>query len=52
MKDGPPQPDVTTKETYSFLAITVQLGHDQKDTMKAYWNTVEQFSMPFYGKRK
>jgi hypothetical protein len=26
------------------------MGHDIKDTLKAYWSTVEQFSMPFYRK--
>jgi len=40
--------DVTIQEMYSFLAISVQMRHDQKDPMKAYWSTVEQFSVcPF-----
>jgi len=51
-KGWSPLPDVTIQEMYSFLAIIVQMGHDQKDMMKAYWNTAEQFSMFFYGKMK
>jgi hypothetical protein len=40
--------EVTIQEMYSFLAISVQMRHDQKDPMKAYWSTVEQFSVcPF-----
>jgi len=35
---------------YTFLAIIVQMVHDQKDRLKAYWSTAEQFSMPFAGK--
>jgi hypothetical protein len=27
--------DVTIQEMYSFLAVTVQMGHDKKDTLKA-----------------
>jgi hypothetical protein len=45
-----PLPDVTMQEMYSFLAIILQMGHDIKDTLKAYWSTSEQFSTPFYGK--
>jgi hypothetical protein len=26
------------------------MGHDIKDTMKAYWSIAEQFNMLFYGK--
>jgi len=33
---------------YSFLAIIVQMGYDQKDMVKAYWSTEEQSSIPFY----
>jgi hypothetical protein len=40
-------PDVTVQETYSFLAIIIQMGHDVTDTMKAYWLTLEQFYIPF-----
>jgi hypothetical protein len=42
--------DVTTQGIYSFVAIILQMGHDLKDTLKAYWSTSEQFSMHFYGK--
>jgi hypothetical protein len=47
-----PLPDVTLKEMYSFLALILQMGHDMSDTLKAYWTTIEQFSSPFFGKKK
>jgi hypothetical protein len=47
-----PLPDMTLKEMYSFLALILQMGHDIRDTLKAYWTTAEQFSMPFFGKMK
>jgi hypothetical protein len=49
-KGWSPLPDVTIQEMYTFLAIIVQMVHDQKDRLKAYWSTAEQFSMPFAGK--
>jgi hypothetical protein len=45
-------PDMTVQEMCSFLAIILQMGHDLKDTLKAYWSTVEQFITPLYGKMK
>jgi hypothetical protein len=47
-----PLPDVTLKEMYSFLVFILQMGHDVRDTLKAYWTTAEQFSMTFSGKMK
>jgi hypothetical protein len=47
-----PLSHVTIQEMYSFLAIRLQMGHDEKETMKAYWSTAEQLSVPFYGKTK
>jgi hypothetical protein len=35
---------------YRFLAIIVQMGHNQKDMLKAPCSTTEQFSMLFSGK--
>jgi hypothetical protein len=26
------------------------MGHDIRDTLKAYWSTAEQFNTPFFGK--
>jgi hypothetical protein len=42
-----PTADMTIQEMYSFLAIIVQMGHDQKDRVKAYGSTEEQFSMSY-----
>jgi hypothetical protein len=33
-KGWSPLPDVAIQEMYSFLAIIVQMGHDQKDMIK------------------
>jgi len=33
-----------------FLAIIVQMGQDQRVTLKDYWSTLEQYFMAFYGK--
>jgi len=43
---------VSIQERYSFLAIIVQMGHDQKDMLKACWSTAEQFHIPFHRKMK
>jgi len=39
-------PDVTVQEMCLFWAITVQMGHDQRDTVKDYWSTQEHTSQP------
>jgi hypothetical protein len=44
-----PLPDVTRPEMYLFVSIVLQMGHDQKDRLKDYWSTLEQFFMAFYG---
>lgn len=31
------------------LEIIVQMGHDQGDTLKDYWSTLEQLYTAFYG---
>jgi hypothetical protein len=33
---GSPLPNVTVQEMYLFLVIILQMGHDLKDTLKAY----------------
>jgi len=43
-----PLPDVTIQE----MLLKVQMEHDQKGMLKAYWSTAGQFSMLFYGKIK
>jgi hypothetical protein len=30
------------------FSIILQMGHDIKDTLQAYWSTAEHFSTPFY----
>jgi hypothetical protein len=44
-----PLPDVTIPEMYVFVSIVLQMGHDQRDRLKDYWSTLEQFFMAFYG---
>jgi hypothetical protein len=41
---------MTLKEMFSFLALILQMGHDIRDTLKAYWSTAEQFGTSFFGK--
>jgi hypothetical protein len=51
LDDGPsPQPDVTESEIFLFQAISVQMGHDIRDSLADYWSMTEQFHTPFYGK--
>jgi hypothetical protein len=45
----PTAPDVTIQEMYPFSVTIVQIEHNQKDILKAYWSTGECFSTPFYG---
>jgi hypothetical protein len=42
-------PDMTIPEMYLFVSIVLQMGHDQRDRLKDYWSTLEQFFMAFYG---
>jgi hypothetical protein len=41
---------VTLKEMFLFLAFILRMGHDIRDTLKAYWTTAEQLIMPFFRK--
>jgi hypothetical protein len=43
-----PLPEVIGQEMYLFMAVTVQVEHDQSDTLKNYWYTQEQVYIPFY----
>jgi hypothetical protein len=36
-----PLPNVTIQEMCLYLDITVQMRHNQKDTLKGYWSTLE-----------
>jgi len=48
-EDGPsPQRDVTEAEMFSFLALTLQMGHTVQDRLEDYWTKMEQLRIPFY----
>jgi hypothetical protein len=36
-----PLPDMSIQETSFFLAMLMQMRHDQKETLKSYWNTTK-----------
>jgi hypothetical protein len=36
------------EDLYKFLAIIIQMGHEQQDTMKDYWSRKEQYHTPFF----
>jgi hypothetical protein len=42
-------PGMTVQEICLFLAIIVQMGHDQMETLEDYWLTLEQYFMAVYG---
>ena len=50
LDDGPsPEPDVTEAETFVFLALTIQMGHDVREKLTDYWATLDQLYTPLYG---
>jgi len=49
-EDGPsPQHEVTEAEIFSFLALTLQMGHTVQDRLEDYWMKMEQLRTTFYG---
>jgi hypothetical protein len=48
-EDRPPQREVTEAEMFSFLALTLQMGHTVQDKLEDYWTKMEQLCIPFYG---
>jgi len=48
-ENRPPPPDVTEAEMFSFLALTLQMGHTVQDRLEDYWTKMEQLRTPFYG---
>jgi len=49
-EDGPsPQHYVTEEVMFSFLALTLQMGHTVQDRLEDYWKKMEQLRIPFYG---
>ena len=49
-EDGPsPQREVTEAEMFSFLALTLQMGHTVQDRLEDYWTKMEHLRTPFYG---
>jgi hypothetical protein len=43
-----PLPDMTVQKMCLFLAIIVQMVHDQRDTLKDCWLTLVQYLMALY----
>jgi len=41
-------PDITIEEMYKFFGLIIQMGHDQRHSLKDYWSREEQYSTPFY----
>jgi hypothetical protein len=39
---------MTVQEMCLFLAIIMQMGHDQRDMLEDYWLTLDQYLMAFY----
>jgi hypothetical protein len=51
LEDGPsPLPNVTDSDTFLFLGIIIQMGHDIRDKLRDYWTTAKQFLASFYSK--
>ena len=45
-EDGPsPQREVTEAEMFSFLALTLQMGHTVQDRLQDYWKKWNSFSL-------
>jgi hypothetical protein len=44
--------EVSIQEMYLILSIFLQIGHDQRDTLKDYWFTLERFLTTFWGKNQ
>jgi hypothetical protein len=42
-----PLSDMTVQEMCLFLAVTLQMGHDQRDTLSEHWLTLEQYLTAF-----
>lgn len=40
--------DIKFEEIFKFLALIIQMGHDQRDRLKDYWSKDEQYYTPFY----
>jgi len=44
-----PESEVTEVEMFSFLALTLQMGHTVQDRLEDHWTKMEQLRIPFYG---
>ena len=42
------QPDITIKEMYTIFELLIQMGYDQRHSIKDYWSREEQYCSPFY----
>jgi hypothetical protein len=41
-------PDIAIDEMYKFFGLIIQMGHDQRHSLKDYWSREEQYSTLFY----
>jgi hypothetical protein len=46
-----PLPDISIQEMYLFLSFILQMGDNQRNTLKMYWLTWEQILQPFMEKQ-
>ena len=42
------QSDITIEEMYTFFGLMIQMGHDQRHSLKDYSSRGEQYCTPFY----
>ena len=40
--------DITIEEMYKCFGLIIQMGHDQRHSLKDCWSREEQYSTPFY----
>jgi hypothetical protein len=41
-------PDITLQDMMTFIALSLQMGHDLKDTLHDYWSRLRQLHILFY----
>src|SRR5215469_5043098 len=41
-------PDITIEEMYTFFGLLIQMGNDQRHSLKDYWAREEQYYTPFF----
>ena len=48
-RPSPLLPDITLPDMMTFIALTLQMGHNLRDTLRDYWSRLRQLHTPFYG---